>query len=146
MGSSPQDGKGFFSQSTSSADSHTVSAQPPCATAGVNICTYVKYPKYWQSYHCLDARKYCAHRQEWVALVMWLLCPTQVRWPKLPMKYNEVLKNKFEKKIQANVTITHLLKWQKSHFLDVSFKRLLKLERRKKMAVCGSCSQYINHK
>ena len=76
----------------------TVSVQPPCAIACVNVCTYVKYPKHWQSYHCLDARKYGTHWQEWVALVLWLLCLTQVRWPKLPIKDNEVLKNKFEKR------------------------------------------------
>ena len=36
----------FFPQSAFSADSLTVSAQPPCATACINICEHVKNPKH----------------------------------------------------------------------------------------------------
>ena len=35
-------------ESTSSADSLTVSAQPPCAIVCINICAHVKNPKRWQ--------------------------------------------------------------------------------------------------
>ena len=34
-----------------SADSLTVSVQPPCAIACTNICAHVKSPKHWQPYH-----------------------------------------------------------------------------------------------
>jgi len=61
----------FFPQSAFSAHSLTVSAQPPCATACINICVstlkipnicvHVKTPTHWQPYHCLDTRKYCTH-------------------------------------------------------------------------------------
>ena len=47
-GSSPRCGKGFYSQSTSSADSLTVPVQPPCAVACINICADIKNPKHWQ--------------------------------------------------------------------------------------------------
>ena len=55
----------------------TVSVQPPCAIACINICAHVKNPKHWQPYHCLDERKYYTHVhwQEWVALLLWLLEP-----------------------------------------------------------------------
>ena len=46
-----------FFQSTSSADSLTVSVQPPCAVACISICAHVKNPKRWQPHHCLDTRK-----------------------------------------------------------------------------------------
>ena len=44
----------FLPASTSSADSLTVSIQPPCAIACINICEHTKNPKHWQPYHCLD--------------------------------------------------------------------------------------------
>ena len=47
-GSSPRCGKGFFSQSTFSADPITVSVQPPCAIACINSCAHVKNPKHRQ--------------------------------------------------------------------------------------------------
>ena len=40
-GSSPQCGKGLFSQSASSADSLTMSVQPPCAIACINVYEHV---------------------------------------------------------------------------------------------------------
>ena len=45
MGSSPQCGKGFFSQSASSADPPMVSTQPMCASTCIVICVHVKNPK-----------------------------------------------------------------------------------------------------
>ena len=47
-GSSPHSGTGFFSQSAISADPLTVSEQPPCAIACINVCANGKKPKYWQ--------------------------------------------------------------------------------------------------
>ena len=47
-----------FPVSAFSADSLTVSAQPPCAIACINICADVNNPKHWQPYHCLDTRKH----------------------------------------------------------------------------------------
>ena len=46
----------FFSpESTFSADSSlTVSIQPLCAIAYINICARIKNPKQWQPHHCLD--------------------------------------------------------------------------------------------
>ena len=52
-GSVPWYGKGFFSQSPSSADSLTVSVQPPYAAACISIGAHVKNPKGWQLHHCL---------------------------------------------------------------------------------------------
>ena len=53
-GSTYWGGKGFFSQSAFSADFLTVSVQPACAIAYINICAHVKDPKHWHSYLCLD--------------------------------------------------------------------------------------------
>ena len=62
VSSSPRYSKGFFPQESSfSADSLTVSAQPHCAIAYINISVHVKSPKHRQPYHCLDTRKYCTH-------------------------------------------------------------------------------------
>ena len=55
----------FLSASTFSADSLMKSTQPSCAIPGINICAYVKDPKHWQPYHCLDTRKYRLHRNRW---------------------------------------------------------------------------------
>ena len=79
-GSSPRCGKGFFFQSTSSVDSLTVSVQPPCAIACINIYVHVKNPNHWQPYDCLDTRTYYTHWQKWVVLLLRLLCLYQVRW------------------------------------------------------------------
>ena len=46
---------------------------------------------YTQPYHCLDTRKYCTHLEEWVALILLLLCLTQVRQPQFPARDKEVL-------------------------------------------------------
>ena len=43
-GLSPRGGKGFFSQSL------TVTVQPPCAIACIQICAYVKNPKHWYTF------------------------------------------------------------------------------------------------
>ena len=75
-GSIPRCGKGFFSapESTFSADSLTVSVQPPCTTACVNSCTHVKNPTHWQPYRrCLDTWKHFTHWKKWVALLLRLL-------------------------------------------------------------------------
>ena len=74
----------FLPESNSSAASLTVSVKPPCAITYINICAHLKNPKNWQPYPCLDTGKYYTHWQEWVALLLWLLCLTQVRWPKSP--------------------------------------------------------------
>ena len=49
--------KGFFSQSTSSADSYCVRS----AWASNDICAHLKNPKHWQPYCCLNTRKHCTH-------------------------------------------------------------------------------------
>ena len=41
----------FLPESASSADSLTVSLQPPCAIACTNVCAHVKNPKHWEPYH-----------------------------------------------------------------------------------------------
>ena len=46
-------------ESTFSFQCLTLSVQPPCAIAGINICVHVKNPKHWQPYLCLNTRKYC---------------------------------------------------------------------------------------
>ena len=51
----------FLPESTFSADSLTVSVQPPCAIACINIGTYVKDPKDWQPYLCLNTPGYRRH-------------------------------------------------------------------------------------
>ena len=47
----------FLPESTFSFECLTLSVQPPCAIAGINICVHVKNPKHWQPYLCLDTRK-----------------------------------------------------------------------------------------
>ena len=92
-GSSPPGWQGIFlPESTSRADSLTVSVQPPCVSECINICAHVKTPKHWQPYHCLDTRKYCTHWQERIALLLRLLCFTRVGRPELPARDNAVLK------------------------------------------------------
>ena len=44
----------FVPESASSADSLTVSVQPPCAIARINMCVNVKNPKHWQPYQYSD--------------------------------------------------------------------------------------------
>ena len=51
----------FLPESTLSAASLTVSVQPSCAFAGINICAHVEDPTRWQPYLCLDTRKYRTH-------------------------------------------------------------------------------------
>ena len=46
----------FLPESASSADSLTVSVQPPRAIVCISICVYDKNPKHWQLYCCLDTR------------------------------------------------------------------------------------------
>ena len=64
-GSSPRWVKGFFiffnPQSASSADSLTVSLQPLCAIACIDIHAHVKNTRHWQPCHCLDTRKCHTH-------------------------------------------------------------------------------------
>ena len=55
----PGAAKVFVPESTFRFQCLTLSVQPPCAIAGINICVHVKNPKHWQPYHCLDTRKYC---------------------------------------------------------------------------------------
>ena len=64
------------------------------AIAFINIRARVKNLKHWQPCHCLDTRKYYTHWQEWVALLLQLLCLTQVRWPEFPTRDKEVLKRR----------------------------------------------------
>ena len=58
----PRCGKGFHPPPTPSQLSVqtllTVSVQPPCAIAGLNVCARVKNPKHWQPDLCLDTSKY----------------------------------------------------------------------------------------
>ena len=46
----------FLPESASSADSLTVSVQPACVVACINICVHVKNLKHGQPYHCLDTQ------------------------------------------------------------------------------------------
>ena len=106
MGLSPLDQwRIFHPESTSSADSLTTSIQPLCATACINIRAHVKNPKHWQPYHCLDTWKYYTHWQEWVALLLRLLCRTQVQWPEFPARDKEVLPKKYNKKLLLSDTL-----------------------------------------
>ena len=76
MGSSPRCGALFLPESSSSEGSLTVSVQPLCVTAYINICEYVKNLKHWQPYHYTETRKHCMRLLEWVALLFRLLCHT----------------------------------------------------------------------
>ena len=54
----------FLTQLTFSADSLTVSVQPPCAITRINICAYVKCPKQWYAYQrlgCLTCTQMLMH-------------------------------------------------------------------------------------
>ena len=57
----PGAARDFLPESTFSAHSLTVSAQPSCAAACTNISAHVKDPKHWQPYHCLETGKYCTN-------------------------------------------------------------------------------------
>ena len=94
MGSSPWCGKGFFSQSPSSANSFRASVQPTCVQshASRSVCT-LKIPNTGSHTTVLDTWKYHTDWQERVVLLLQLLCLTQVRWPKFSAKDKEVLKN-----------------------------------------------------
>ena len=63
----------FLPESATSADSLTVSLQPPCAIGCIstNFCARVKQ---FQTVHCLDTQKHCTLWWEWVALLLRLLC------------------------------------------------------------------------
>ena len=78
---------------------------PTCAIAFINIRAHVKNLKHWQPCHCLDTRKYYTHWQEWVVLLLQLLCLTQVRWPEFPTRDKEVLKKKKKKICRKTTTI-----------------------------------------
>ena len=52
---------GVVSTWTFIAESLTISVQPGCAITCIDICAHVKNPKRWQSYRCLDTRKYSTH-------------------------------------------------------------------------------------
>ena len=94
MGSSPWCGKGFFSQSPSSANSFRASVQPTCVQshASRSVCT-LKIPNTGSHTIVLDTWKYHTDWQERVVLLLQLLCLTQVRWPKFSARDKEVLKN-----------------------------------------------------
>ena len=82
-------------QSTASVHCLTV-----CAVACINICVCTlkiknknkNYPKHWHLYHCLDTRKYYTYRYEWVALLLRLLCITQLWQPEFSARYNIYIK------------------------------------------------------
>ena len=60
--------------------------------ACINICAHVT-AKHWQLYHCFVTRKHCRHWLVWVALLLRLLCLTQVArlwWPEFPARDSEV--------------------------------------------------------
>ena len=84
VGLSHRCSKVFFSQSQLS-----VLCLVSYASTSMHI---LKNPKHWQQYHCLGTQTYCTHRQEWVALLLQLLCLTQARQPKFPARYYEVKK------------------------------------------------------
>ena len=99
MGSSPRCGKLFFSQSTSSADSLTVSVQPPCTIACIDICMHFSHTIVW-------TRENIAHKGQWAALLLQLLCLTQRVWrPEFPqgiMKCSTYLLRKRKRKKKAS--------------------------------------------
>ena len=61
--------------------SSSSSYSPRVLSRCINICVKVKNAKHRQPYHRLDTHKYCTHWYEWVALLLRLLCFTQVRRP-----------------------------------------------------------------
>ena len=73
-GSVPWCGRGFFSQSQLLVQTVTVSVQPKCAVACVNVCAHVKDPKHLQPYLRLVTQKYRTHCWEWVALLSISCC------------------------------------------------------------------------
>ena len=83
-GSSPRCGKRFTSQSQFLVQTLLQSI------SSTSVRTLKISNTDSHDYHCLDTRKYCVHWQKWVALLLRLLCLTQVRWPEFPAKDNEV--------------------------------------------------------
>ena len=84
-GSIPWCGKGFFSQSTFSADSLTCVRTPPCANACINICAHVNDPVvHFRVRWIMDTLKHRASTVGWVAqLCRSLLSPE--KQPEFPM-------------------------------------------------------------
>ena len=96
----------FFSplpESTFSADSLTVSVQPPCEIACIDMCPRVKTPKDWQPYRGLDTRKYCTHLEEWVALLLRLLCLTRAKPHEFLARDNEALKKQKVSNVRSDL-------------------------------------------
>ena len=94
--STPMCGEGFhLPESTFSADSFTVSLQPPYAIACVNISAN---PKRWQPYHCLDIRKYCRYSYEWLVIALLLRLLYLPNFQQGREQINEVLKKKKKRK------------------------------------------------
>ena len=56
-----------------------------------NVSEQIKNTKHWPPSYCLDMWKYCMHWQEWVALLLCLLCLTHVRQSEFSARDNEVL-------------------------------------------------------
>ena len=74
----------------SSVGRASLSIQPSCAIAYINICAHVKNSKHWRPYNCLDTRKYCTRCQKWVGLPLWQLCLTWVKQPEFPARDSQL--------------------------------------------------------
>ena len=75
-GSTPRHSTVFFlPESAFSADSLTVSVQPPAGSRNHQLQSVraLKIPKQRQPYYRLDTQKYCTYLQKWVALLLRLL-------------------------------------------------------------------------
>ena len=110
MGSSPWCGKVFFSQSPSSADSFRASVQPTSVQSHASRAVrMLKIPNTGSHTIVLDTWKYYTDWQEWVVLLLQLLCLTQVRQPKFPARDKEVLKKTKKQKREGLVDSTQYL-------------------------------------
>ena len=95
-GSSPRCGKGFFSPSQ-------LPAQPlVCHDPHQHLCMRYKSPTL--AAIPLFGRRKIPHRQEWVALLLRLLCLTELRQPVFSARNKEVLKKKKKRVLNASWT------------------------------------------
>ena len=90
VGSTPQRGKGFFSQGQLSVQTLAVFAQHALHVHLWFESTHgVKYPKCWQPYHCLNTQKYCicCHERVWRCCC----CCCSITQPEFPANIKQSL-------------------------------------------------------
>ena len=101
----------FFSPTSQlSVQTLTVSLQPPCAIACINICLHVKNPKRWQPYHCFENT---AHTMSLgmgsAALVAAVPCPGNETQISCKGQRSTYLKKKFNEGLCVKISLVDFI-------------------------------------